>query len=387
MDRLSMKCFGLASALSLGALACVSPVDEPGSTVPGTCQQQAPLAAPQKTDILFVIDNSGSMAEEQQGIASELPAFIDELKKGAGTGHDFQVGVITTSVYQNANFGSGFEYRDYPKQAGTLQPVGDTEERILRYDDPELVTKFGQLVQQGTNGSGQETPFEAVRLAVQDGTNPGFLRDGARLLVVIVTDEDDCSEMKRPPSVWVGTDPTRNYCDDQNASLTRVEDYAAIFQSLKDSTGATRQVLWAEIAPVSESTKEARSEFGDGHVRNVDCPTSFAPGHRLHAMAELFDDTLANLDSICRPSYRDTLLGIARIANSAQSIEVKNVPDPRLLKVEITRADGAVDACTLTNGGITWDSTTGSDGRVLFMGSCPRKFDDQKVELKMICAG
>src|SRR5690242_3805101 len=104
--KLVLKWFGPAFVLSAGVLACVSPVEQPGSTVPGTCQQQAPLAAPEKTDILFVIDNSGSMAEEQQGIARELPAFIDELKKGAGTGHDFQVGVVTTTVYQNGDFGS-----------------------------------------------------------------------------------------------------------------------------------------------------------------------------------------------------------------------------------------------------------------------------------------
>src|SRR4051812_49374454 len=93
---------------SLAALAlascggCGSPVDQPDSTVPGQCQTTAPAITPQRTDILFVIDNSGSMAEEQQGVAVELPAFIDELRKGAGITQDFQVGVITTTVYQNA---------------------------------------------------------------------------------------------------------------------------------------------------------------------------------------------------------------------------------------------------------------------------------------------
>ena len=39
---------------------CSSPVDEPGSTLPGTCESQAPIIPAQKTDILFVIDNSDS---------------------------------------------------------------------------------------------------------------------------------------------------------------------------------------------------------------------------------------------------------------------------------------------------------------------------------------
>src|SRR3712207_5355185 len=95
----------LAAVLTTSCGGWGSPVDAPGSTVPGQCQTAAPSVEPQRTDILFVIDNSGSMAEEQQGIATELPAFIEELRKGAGVVQDFQVGVVTTSVYQNAQAG------------------------------------------------------------------------------------------------------------------------------------------------------------------------------------------------------------------------------------------------------------------------------------------
>lgn len=378
----------LALAVCGLGVGCTSPVDEPGSTVPGQCSSEAPLVAPAKTDLLFVIDNSGSMREEQEGVALELPLFIEELKKGAGAGHDFQVGVVTTAVYQNANFGFGTELKLYPTQSGRLQPLGMTEERILRSDDPELSAKFAQLVKQGTQGSGQETPFEAVRLAVTGDLNPGFLREGARLLVVIVTDEDDCSEIARPPSVWVGTDPSRNYCDEQDAQLTPVQDYADLFKGLLDSTGAQRQVLWAAIAPVSQLNKEAKSEVVDGRLRNVDCPTSVQPGYRHREMASLFDGSFGNLDSICRPSYRESLVAIARIANAAQSLEVNNVPDPRLLKVELTRADGTVQACTLANGGITYEAPTEDrPGHVFFTGACPRRSDDAKVELKLLCVG
>lgn len=386
-------------------LGCVSPVDEPGSKVPDRCAQQAPLIAPQKTDILFVIDNSGSMAEEQEGVAQELPAFIEELERGGGVGHDFQVGVITTAVYQHALVQGVYDLRYYPNQSGLLQavPVPDGmgglmpgTERVLSSEDPELVEKFARLVRQGTMGSGQETPFESVRLAVteqaaipmEEGGNKGFLRDGARLLIVVVTDEDDCSEIVRPPSVFVGTDPSRDYCGEKAASLTRVEEYAAIFDNLTDSAGARRDVLWAAIAPVGREDKQAQAVVDNGVIRNVDCPTSFQPGHRQRAMAALFDETLANLDSICNTSYRDTLVSIAQIANAAQSFEVHNVPDERLLKVEVTRADGQVQACTVANGGITYlPGTEELPGRIQFNAPCPRKFDDQAVELKMICAG
>src|SRR5689334_16668842 len=128
-----LQLVGTVSALALASCGgCGSPVDQPNSTVPGQCQTTAPGVEPQRTDILFVIDNSGSMAEEQEGIARELPAFVSELKKGAGVEQDFQIGVITTSVYQNAQVGMLREFKDFsvqqgamPPQAGRLQAVPD----------------------------------------------------------------------------------------------------------------------------------------------------------------------------------------------------------------------------------------------------------------------
>ncbi len=379
--------------------ACISPVDQDGSTVPGQCTQEAPLIEPAKTDILFVIDNSRSMAEEQEAVAVELPEFVAELKRGAGQSHDFQVGVVTTSVYQKARYENGDEtYNEYDNQAGRLRSVPATEdgsdsggERILKSEQPGMVDKFRRLVRQGTNGSGQETPFEAVRLAVatelvaqplETGGNEGFLRDGARLLVVVVSDEDDCSESVRPPQVHVGTDEAVDYCGDQSEDLLPVETYADIFKNLRHSDGSLREVLWAAIAPVSQADKTAQGEVVEGKLRNVDCPTSVQPGHRQRAMAELFDQSLANLASICQPTYRETLLDIARAATVRQSIEVRNVPDPRLLKVELTRANGTVQACTVANGGIRWEP-----GQVLFDAGCVRRYDDTAVNLEMLCAG
>jgi hypothetical protein len=395
----------LLGALALACASCLSPVDQPGSTVPGRCVAEAPLIEPQETDILFVIDNSGSMAEEQANLALELPAFIEELKTGGGAAHDFQVGVITTSIYQNAQLQSGqVIYQEYPEESGKLRPVPDeagaaTQEKVISSSDPALVAKFARLVQQGIVGSGQETPFEAVRLAVTDlaqvptseGGNQGFLRDGARLLVVVVSDEDDCSERaRRPPQVTVGQQQGRDYCREQQDKLTPVAEYYDLFKGLTDSGGALKQVLWAAIAPVSRTTKEAQSIIDQsGVLRNADCPTSVQPGFRQREMASLFDPSLANLDSICNESYRQSLLAIAQIANVNQTLEVRNVPDPRLLQVAITRADGQVQVplCTVANGGVRYEPGEGErPGRIHFEGTCLRKPNDVSVEVRMLCA-
>lgn len=398
--------FVLLAAMLSAMTACDSPVDRPGSTLPGQCQAETPVIAPKRTDILFVIDNSGSMAEEQAGIATELPAFVEQLRQGGGVAQEFRVGVITTSVYLRAFRSNAEVYREFPNESGLLQPVPSatgepTAERFIEGTDPEVVAKFRRLVQQGTGGSGQETPFEAVRLAVaspsatrplDQGGNGGFLRDGARLLVVVVTDEEDCSTTARPPPVRLTEDTSRDLCSEQASELTSVDDYFDIFQGLKDSKGASREVIWATIGPVALSDKRAgliQETTATGTVvRNVECPTSFGPGFRHRAMAERFDSRLENLDSICKPSYRDTLVGIAELATLAQSIDVMNLPDPRLARVEVTRADGTVQTCSVAGGDLRYDPAVGEgSARLVFLGSCARRADDRSIEVKLLCAG
>jgi hypothetical protein len=394
----------VAAALGWG-MACSSPVDQPGSTVPGKCQADAPIIAAQKTDVLFVIDNSGSMAEEQAGIATELPAFVSELRQGGGVVQDFRVGVITTSVYRRSFINNREDYREYPEEAGHLRPVptaggSPSAERYIEGSDPDLLAKFSRLVVQGTIGSGQETPFEAVRLAVassmastplEQGGNGGFLRDGARLLVVVVTDEEDCSTKARPPPVILTEDTSKDLCSEQAASLTSVEEYFDVFQGLRDGTGASREVLWATIGPVALSDKRAelvKDVTSQGtFVRNVECPTSYGPGYRHRAMSEHFDSQLRNLDSICKPSYRETLVAIAELAAVSQSIEVMNLPDPRLARVDVTRADGSVQTCSVAGGSLRYDASgEGRPARLFFLGDCPRRPDDKTIEVKLFCA-
>ena len=391
--------------IALWGVACTTPVDEPGSTLPGRCQAEAPLISAQKTDLLFVIDNSGSMAEEQAAIATELPAFLDELRRGNDVEQDFRVGVITTSVYLNAFYDNREQYTEFPDQAGRLQPVPDergrpTAERYLDEGDPELLEKFRRMVQVGTSGSGQETPFEAVRLAVTppltttpvgEGGNGGFLRDGARLLVVVVSDEEDCSSTERPPRVLLTEDTSRDLCSEQADRLTPVQEYVRLFRNLADGTGATREVLWATIGPVGLTDKRAEAVLDrtaqGTFVRNVDCPTSYGPGYRQREMASLFDTGLKNLDSICRASFRETLVSIATLARTSQSIEVVNLPDARLAQVRVTREDGSVQTCSVVGGDLTYEpSAERRAARLYFQSSCPRRPTDKKLEVKLLCA-
>jgi len=61
--------------------------------------------------------------------------------------------------------------------------------------DGTLAETFACMTGLGTNGCAFEQPLESMRRAL-DGSNPenaGFLRDDAQLLIVMLSDEDDCS--------------------------------------------------------------------------------------------------------------------------------------------------------------------------------------------------
>lgn len=119
-------------------------------------------------DILFVIDDSASMSEEQARLGDNFSAFVDVL---AGTYADWQIGVVTTD----------------PDEQGALRSP------ILTPDTPELDAAFTAAVAVGTEGSRDEQGLLTSALAVNPSVNPGLVRGASALNVLFVSDEDDHS--------------------------------------------------------------------------------------------------------------------------------------------------------------------------------------------------
>ena len=185
-----------------------------------------------KTDVLFVVDNSPSMAEEQANLQTNLDAFVTALK-ASPVAQDFHVGVTTPDVTNfSIDTATGMPVRltAGPGVAGALignVPAGTPA--VLDGASPTFVSDFKARVIVGTGGTGWEQPFRAMKLAltdrIADGTNAGFLRPGARLAVVFLSDEDDCSDSGpdsgMPPVINAGpgvTVPNGNLqCHNDNA--------------------------------------------------------------------------------------------------------------------------------------------------------------------------
>jgi hypothetical protein len=170
--------------------------------------QQTPT---DQVDILWVVDNSNSMALEQDLLSAGFSSFAEELEN---TNTNFHLGVVTTD----------FEYDDSDR--GRL--VGDPA--VITADD-DYVNLFTERVLVGLNGSGKEKGLEAAEYALSasmtTGFNRGFFREEANLLIVFVSDEDDCSD----DGALGLADNTA--CYSQRDKLVPVPEYVERFQALK----------------------------------------------------------------------------------------------------------------------------------------------------------
>jgi hypothetical protein len=164
-------------------------------------------------DLLFVVDNSASTSDKQTVFAQNFPAFVAALDAFPGGRPNLHLGVVTTTVDIGVQgFGPGCPspaaadnglFVNTPRVAtGCSGPTGrfifDVKNsaggRTVNYPGT-LDQVFSCIAQVGATGCGFEAPLEGMKRAL-DGTHPenaGFLRTGANLAIVIITDEDDCS--------------------------------------------------------------------------------------------------------------------------------------------------------------------------------------------------
>jgi hypothetical protein len=131
----------------------------------------------QKLDVIFVIDNSGSMQVHQQNLGSAvsaIPKYVGNV--------DINASVITTSV----------------------EDGGRIVAPILNSSSPAFVIELAKVLSVGTGGSALEEPFATLSSALSpqmlSGINSDAVRPDADLMVVFLTDAEDQSPI---PSVTI----------------------------------------------------------------------------------------------------------------------------------------------------------------------------------------
>ncbi|MEM9493694.1 MAG: hypothetical protein AAGC55_31385, partial [Myxococcota bacterium] len=161
-------------------------------------------------DILFVIDNSHSMLEEQNALANWAQTYLfGVIETEAGFLPNLHIGVISSDMGTGDYASGGCEgsgdrgiLHNQPQLPGCAGPsdryirdVANPDGSRDRNYSGELADAFACISNLGTEGCGFEQPLEAMRLALSGDVteNAGFLRDDALLAVIFITDEDDCS--------------------------------------------------------------------------------------------------------------------------------------------------------------------------------------------------
>jgi hypothetical protein len=158
-----------------------------------------PIANP-KIDLLFVVDSSQSMADNQAQLAAHAKgALFDVIAAAIGDMPDLHVGVITPDLDPGVVIGD--PSCDDGGDGGTLQIgacTGITDSFLIDIDDGAggRITNYTGTLEDanvGVGGCGFEQPLAAIQTALTNPANTGFLRDDALLVAVVLTDEDDCS--------------------------------------------------------------------------------------------------------------------------------------------------------------------------------------------------
>ena len=245
---------GTAVALP-GLFACL---DHPLKPVEYEAQQEKQdsiaLTVNKDVDILFVLDNSGSMGEEQATLAANFASFIEVLEREE-VAANYRIGVTTTdngnpwcdgtgpeggrlvasscrSRTQDFVFNGAMmidatdeaclsicpeEWTNIAIQPSAIEGSADMAARpwieniegaTNLPDGLDTITAFQCLGPQGISGCGfeehLESMYKALTRAETDGEeSQGFLRSNAILSVVVVTDEADCSINKAHETIFL----------------------------------------------------------------------------------------------------------------------------------------------------------------------------------------
>lgn len=226
----------LASIMVFGAC------NKPDPSFDVASLEQSFLVAPdvyeeqQKIDVLWVIDNSGSMRTSQQRLSNSFAAFIQNFTQKR---YDYRIAVTTTDAYR-----------------GRFVPA-DSFKRILRqtaqgesYLSPltmDIENKFSQLVQVGVTGHGDERAFQSIEDTLKEPLNQNFRRSDAFLAIIIVSDEDDFSHN------------AANSLDNQyqNASLVSPTYYHSLLNTL---TGGAQNNGVYSISILNETCRNSLND-------------------------------------------------------------------------------------------------------------------------------
>jgi hypothetical protein len=386
-----------------------------------------------KADVLLVVDDSFSMSGKQQRLAAALQNFTAELD-ALTPAVDYQVAVTTTTVSErlgacgptgdpnaaaecNSEWeASGFScdsglacFRSFPA-AGRLNQAASAPGPVLRrrdYSAEQFAQYLAATVQVGVDGSRQPQGMEAMKLALQQ---PGFLREGAKIVVAFFTDAEDCSDTARRLSM-LSKDPATGNIVDQCAIMARgevpsalepVANYANYLRGLRDSDGTPKEVQVGAVVSLQDGTQDPGVCANPTCDAECDSPAAVSacdarctpsptyqicmadcasechtfcggqvPGRRYLDLAYAFSGVAAN---VCRDDASPALSRLSAVIGIPKQVLLRAPPSsPEVLVVRVERGGQGIECAA----GTGYELVSTVDGPALrFTGACALQPDD-----------
>ena len=233
-------------------------------------------------DILFVIDDSGSMRDFQNKLAQNAEIFIERFFQVKFI--DYHIAVTTSSINSSGSVA----------QNGNLHEVDGF--KWVKRDTVDGDRILADMMRVGTRGSASEKffpPFvEALDSEMIKGANKGFYRQDAKLALFTLTDADD-------QSLYTSAD--------------------AFDFLLKLKKGQKRQLHY--IGTVIEQAKAGCSKSGEPR------PT------KIKELIDLHKDRGFQFD-LCESDYGSDLARVAaELVRAVSTVYLDQLPDVRTIKV------------------------------------------------------
>jgi hypothetical protein len=239
-----------------------------------------------KVDIVFMADDSSSMAVFQRGLSAQMNAMVSTLNS---MGMDYHIAVTTSSV------GTGFTGGKF---VGSPKYLTNTTANIASLLTSRLLV--------GQSGSDLEQGLSSLKTALSptnlSGENAGFLRSDALLAIIVLSNEDDYS-------------------------AGSVQSYADFFNSLKQpfANGARSWVFnFLGITALSSGCTTQEGPFG----------AYIEPGLRY---MDLVNATEGITESICTTNWGQVVSNVkVRINQLLTDFYLNRKPKVETIKVTVS---------------------------------------------------
>jgi len=335
--------------------------------------EEAPVGLDNQIDVLWVIDNSHSMCQEQVALNRQFEGFVEGL---LDIGADFHIAVVTTDMSSDPGRlrtapGSfvascpAAENPVCPERVGPVLRLEDYADSAGSIDQERLGDDFECIASVGTEtggAAGIERGLDAMRLALESDqalNDTPFRRPEAWLAVIFLTDENDCSH-----SAEFGLNEPAE-CEWRRDELTPVSEYETFLRS--QGNDSSRIFVAGIIGPDNGLRPDTGDELSP--TCNGDLGEAFA-GYRYSELVEGFGERGVE-SSICHESVGQALdristvirrdLGLRCLSRPLQDCSDSAQCGPEAECDATGYCSDAVVVEVMSEGGAGWTALAGPD--------------------------